>query len=101
MQRHVPCVLAHPCSPQWSIFVSGPPLEFADLRWSTICRRLQPPVPHHNQPPAESPPTLGALPHRADFVAADLATADLTADDIPTAPMIRIVRRPEKPPLVR
>jgi hypothetical protein len=36
-----------------------------------------------------------------ELATTELAIADLTADDIPTAPMIRIVRRPEKPPHAR
>jgi len=61
----------------------------------------------YDQAPVHSPGPVDALPGSAELPGSDglppgeLATAGLAADDVPTVPMIRLVRRPDLTRLLR
>lgn len=61
-------------------------------------------MPYH-QAPVPSPGSVDALPGSAELPTGlppgELATAGLSADDVPTVPMIRLVRRPDLTRLLR
>jgi hypothetical protein len=61
-------------------------------------------MPYH-QAPVPSPGSVDAVPCSVEpptgLPSGELATAGLAADDVPTVPMIRLVRRPDLPRLVR